>query len=114
MNNKYKKLKDYADEKLYSDYAFVDNIMYEDFDFDTASIKERFLNSLKNVNIYDIHFDEKLDENVVNYETVKNKLNEAWIDYKAYPINYFYTLADGKKFYNDAVKEVKSKISKII
>ena len=47
-------------------------------------------------------------------EKIKNKLNEAWIDYKVYPINYFYTLEDGKKFYNDAVKKVKSKISKII
>ena len=46
LDKKYRKFKEYSDEKIYNDYAFIDNIMYKKLNFNTQGIRKILLESI--------------------------------------------------------------------
>lgn len=114
MLNKYCILPDYTDDKLYSDYSYVDESMYKKLNLDTLKIKKDLLSVLKTVNINDICLMEFSNKYILNKDEIRLKIEEVWKDYPTTEENYFFTQTDSEEYYKLAVTTVNNYISKIL
>ena len=114
MLNKYCILSDYTDDKLYSDYSYVDELMYKKLNLDTLKIKKDLLSVLKTVNINDICLMEFSNKYILNKDEIRLKIEEVWKDYPTTEENYFFTQTDSEEYYKLAVTTVNNYISKIL
>lgn len=113
INKKYIKLKEYSDEKLYNDYAFIDNIMYKKLNFNTQGIRKILLESIDATDVKAINLMNCKSEELINNKSVKEKIKEVWKDYKSDNNNYFFTMNDAEEYYELASRKVKEYIEKI-
>ena len=109
MREKYFKLPEYSDNKLYNDYSFVDNIFYKDryIDMDTRNIGEILYETIEKININDICLMDSEIEYIINNDNIKSKLSEIWKDYSSNGNNYFYTIHDATEYYDLCLTKVK-------
>lgn len=115
MTKKYLKSPVYSDWKLYNDYAFVDNILYNDLNIDmnTQNISEMLHKAIKKMNIKDICLTDSKIENNINNDNIKNKINEVWKNYYSDGNNYFYNINDAKEYYQLTLQKVKECLTKL-
>lgn len=113
INKKYIKLKEYSDEKLYNDYAFVDNFMYKKLNLNTQNIRKILLENIDTIDVKSINLMNCKNENLINNKNVKQKLKEVWQDYKSDNHNYFFTIHDAEEYYELASRKIKEYIKKI-
>lgn len=115
MREKYFKLPEYSDSKLYNDYSFVDNIFYKDrcIDMDTQNISEMLYEAIEKININDICLMDSEIEYIINNENCKSKLSEIWKDYYSNGNNYFYTTHDATEYYDLCLEKVKEHLENL-
>lgn len=112
MNKKYANLQEFSKYKLYNDYAFVDNIMYKELDIDTQNISNIIFENIDKIDIHSVHLMDCKNEYMINNESVKEKIQEAWIDYDTDGNNYFYTIKDAIEYYQLSLKKVREQLIK--
>ena len=115
MREKYFKLPEYSDNKLYNDYSFVDNIFYKDryIDMDTRNIGEILYEAIEKININDICLMDSGIEYIINNDNIKSKLSEIWKDYSSDGNNYFYTMHDATEYYDLCLEKVKEHLENL-
>lgn len=109
MREKYFKLPEYSDNKLYNDYSFVDNIFYKDryIDMNTQNIGKILREAIEKININDICLRDGEIEDIINNDNIKSKLSQIWKDYSSDGNNYFYTINDATEYYELCLEKVK-------
>lgn len=109
MREKYFKLPEYSDNKLYNDYSFVDNIFYKDryIDMNTRSIGEILHEAIEKININDICLSDGEIEDIIDNDNIKSELSKIWKDYSSDGNNYFYTIHDATEYYELCLEKVK-------
>lgn len=112
--NRYRKLEIYSDDRLYNDYAFIDNYMYKKLKIKTEDISKILFDNMNVLDVKSVKLMNWKNEDLINNKSVKEKIKEIWKDYEFNNINYFYTMNDAKEYYELASKKVKEYIIKYV
>lgn len=112
--DKYKKIEAYSDDKLYNDYAFIDDYMYKKLKIKTEDISKILFVNMNKLDVKSVKLMNCKNEDLINNKNIKEKIKEVWKDYDFDNIDYFYTINDAEEYYELASKKVKEYIIKYV